>query len=154
MHLMFHGTSLENAERILASGEFAVGTHFGHHMEECLKMGGACIFEVVFDEKPTDYWEYRCPEPIPTSQVRLLINVEPTVLWHNLNCEREVTKSMLLEMHDGVEFCEECDGRGQEEYYPPLTRWNEMQKVTACGKCNGHGVHTTDGSDIYEHKRT
>jgi len=150
-HIMFHGTDDASASKILSSGEFAAGTYFSHHMEQSLKMGGSRIFEVVFDEKPTDYWEWISPEPVPVSQVRMLIDVSPSLIFHNHDCERELRKAKLLERYDGdVKFCDECDGRGQMEYFEPFTARSDMS-ITRCVKCNGHGAYTVDGSHVNEH---
>jgi len=153
MHLMYHGTTAKNANAILRDGNFHTGTHFAHHMEDALNMGGDYVFSVRFDEKPTEYWEWRCPEPIPTSRVRVVVALNPSLVWHNIDCERAVNRAILAERYDdGVEFCGDCDGTGQLEYYPPLMRWRDTEKVTPCEKCGGYGVYTIDGSDIYEHK--
>ena len=153
MHHMFHGTTADNANAILLAGEFAIGTHFDHHMEGALKMGGDYIFEICLDEKPTEYWEWRCPEPLSTDCVRMLISTNPSVIWHNQDCEKKCTEGFISTIFDdGVVCCEECGGHGQEEYYPPLMRRRDIKKVTSCAKCGGYGACTTDGSDVCTHR--
>lgn len=141
MSVWFHGTTKENAKVILADG-FKVGTFFGQHLEDALHMGGDYIFEVWFDEKPTDYWEYVARERIPPERIRYLYSIVPTLLHENPTLERHIKGTHLREDHpDHPEFtvCATCDGRGQMEHYPPFARWRDREKITACPDCGGYG---------------
>ena len=145
MHAMFHGTTSDNANSILQQGHFMCGTYFGHHMEDALKMGGDYIFEIALDESPTEDWEWRCPYPLSTDVVRMVIVMNPSVVWHNLKCEERWSEEFRRqEWNDDVVRCDACSGRGQREYYPPLMRRHAIKSVTVCEKCGGHGVVTTD----------
>ena len=153
MNIWFHGTTKENAELIKQNG-FQVGTYFGKHLEDAIHMGGGYVFEVLFEENPTEYWEYRNGEVIPPLQIRSLIFYNPELVWHNRDGERRVKIALVREQYDDqTRMCEECDGRGQEEYYPPLVRWRNIMKVTSCKVCNGHGVVYENGEHPYEHGR-
>ena len=153
MKIMYHGTTKENAERILKDG-FSEGTYFARHLEDSLYMGGDYIFEVYFKETPNEYWEYVSSENIPTSRIRTYYKLKAKLLWHNKDCEQEIRKCNIKEDYDNtIVFCEECDGKGQMEYYPPFMRWRDIQKVTVCKKCSGHGCYNIYGEHVYDHKR-
>lgn len=153
MVIMYHGTSEENAKIILKDG-FLAGTYFATHLEDALHMGGDYIFEVYFEEKPTAYWEFITPENIPTLKIRSYYRLYPELLWHNKECEREIRKQAIKEEYDDtVIFCEECDGIGQMEYFPPFKRWRGREKITSCKKCNGHGCYNVDLEHVYDHKK-
>ncbi len=140
MEVLFHGTTKENAKIILKEG-FKVGTYFGRHLEDALHMGGNYIFEVLFEEDTGDYWEIRNGERIPTNRIRYHYLLKPNLIWHNKECEKRIK-----EIHSKEDYgpkavvCDYCDGRGQEEYYPPFTYWRNMNKVTICKNCGGRGV--------------
>ncbi len=152
MEIRFHGTTKENVDIILKTG-FKAGTYFGKHLEDAIHMGGDCVFEVLFEESPTDYWEYISSEVIPASKIRSLINYSPEVLFHSNRVDFEIKKLHTKEDYDeSVTVCLLCNGRGQMENYLPLTRWRDREKITACSACNGHGVICQDGGHPHEHK--
>jgi len=63
----YHGTNKENALKIIKSG-FAVGTHFAHHLEECLEFGGSWVFRIRWENKP-DNWQFLNKKRIPPSRI-------------------------------------------------------------------------------------
>ena len=137
MRIMFHGTTAENAAKILKDG-FAIGTFFARHLENSLHFGGDYIFEVYFAESPTEYWEYVTDSIIPPSNIRTHYKLRINLLWDNEECSNEVNRRLVEERGDSV-FCETCKGKGQLEYYPPFTRWTGDEKITCCETCKGFG---------------
>lgn len=146
MVVWFHGTTKENADIILREG-FRPGTFFGKHMEDALHFGGGYIFEVYFAEAPSTYWEWCNDETIPPSEIRVLINVRPEVVfWARSSsdvgrrmCQQHLDEDAREHDQDSYTICDVCDGRGQLEEYPPLHRWRDRGKVTTCTKCGGYG---------------
>ena len=152
LSIWFHGTTKENYESILKNG-FKPGTFFAQHLEDSIHMGGDVAFEVIFYEKPTEYWEYICSETIPPNRIRTVIDYSPNVLYHSTKADKEIRIIHISEDYDDmVKICEECDGKGKYEQYGPLAKFKDRKKITVCKKCGGHGAITIDGSDIYEHK--
>jgi hypothetical protein len=150
---MFHGTTEEAAKQILKSG-FLTNTYFAYHLEETIMMGGEWVFEVLFDEKPTEYWEYISREPIGLERIVSLVHYDPVIAFENKDAQMEYRKKTLKQnWDDGVKLCEHCRGKGEMEDHPMYTRWRDNKKITVCPKCAGHGVVVVSGdSDIYAHQ--
>lgn len=74
MRICFHGTTKENAEKILGGG-FNIGTYFALHLEDALEFGGDYVFRVEFDEGrfngPVD-WQFHLRERVPPERIRRL----------------------------------------------------------------------------------
>lgn len=74
MLICFHGTTKENAEKILAGG-FNIGTWFALHLEDALKFGGDYVFQVEFDKGRFSNdveWQFHLRERVPPEQIRRL----------------------------------------------------------------------------------
>lgn len=138
MRIMYHGTTAENAAKILKDG-FGIGTFFARHLEDSLHMGGDYIFEVYFAESPTEYWEYVTDKIVPPTNIRSHYKLQIDLLWDSEECGNEINRRLIEERDDGGVFCETCSGKGQLEYYPPFTRWTGEEKITFCDTCHGFG---------------
>lgn len=73
----YHGTNKEHALSIITNG-FAVGTHFAHHLEEALELGGSWVFRLRMDEKPLN-WQWVSSEHIPPEKIDRLTQFQPIV---------------------------------------------------------------------------
>lgn len=73
----YHGTNKENALKIIKSG-FAVGTHFAHHLEECLEFGGSWVFRIKWKNKP-DNWQFLNKRHISSKRINRLTQYRPIV---------------------------------------------------------------------------
>jgi len=136
--VLYHGTPVENVDRILKLG-FSKGTYFARHLEDAIRMGGDHVFEIWMKEDPSRCWEWICPEPIPPDRILTLIDYNPRLVHWNREEQVTVRKDILTQENPDWTLCEECKGRGQLEEYPPLTRSRKRDKVTLCSRCNGHG---------------
>lgn len=136
MAVWFHGTTQENAEKILQEG-FQPGTYFGKHLEDAVHFGGGYVFEVYFKEAPTKNWQWRCSEVIPPSAILNLIRYQPEVVHWSPEAARQMKANHFEE--EGFTICDTCDGRGQMEAYPPLTHWRDRETCTVCKDCGGYG---------------
>jgi hypothetical protein len=132
----YHGTTKENAENILKEG-FRAGTYFGQHMEDALHFGGDIVFEVWFSKPPSEDWQWVCPEAVPISKILTVIALQPSLIYWSTEAHQMKNKDLFLE--DGLQICEKCKGKGQLEECPPLERWKDMDTVTVCPVCKGHG---------------
>ena len=61
LHIIFHGTTREKAEKILVKG-FKPHTYFAKDLEEALEHGDGHVFEVLFEHKYAPEWfeNFRC----------------------------------------------------------------------------------------------
>jgi len=59
--LFYHGTTKENAEKILKSGYFKEYTYFANHLEDALEFGGDYVFFVWFegDGRSMRKWQFK-----------------------------------------------------------------------------------------------
>ena len=73
----YHGTNKENALKIIKEG-FAVGTHFAHHIEECLEFGGSWVFRIEWKDKP-DNWQFLNKRHISPKRINRLTQYRPIV---------------------------------------------------------------------------
>lgn len=152
---MFHGTTEESAKQILEKG-FLANTYFAYHLEETIMMGGEWVFEVLFDEKPTEYWEYISRVDIGPERIVSLVNYSPDIVFENKEAQKEYRRKGTIKRNwdDGVELCEHCDGKGEMEDHPMYTRWRDNRKITVCPKCRGKGVVVISGNpDICYHQK-
>jgi hypothetical protein len=139
MPLWFHGTIEENVESILQEG-FRIGTYFARHLENAIHMGGEYVFEVFFEKDPGSGWQAcNFDEIVSPSDIHSLILYEPTLLHWNQNVPPRLAAARFEREHPGDTVCKTCEGRGQLESYPPLTRWRDMKKITVCEDCGGEG---------------
>ena len=138
MPYWYHGTTRENAQEILDDG-FRAGTHFARNMETALFQGGDFIFEVFFEEDPSTYWQWVCPEVVPVSEIHLLIQTSPVVLYRSEEVEIRIDTARWREEDPTYTVCMTCRGRGQMEDYPPLVRRRDRETCTACPDCHGYG---------------
>ena len=139
MPYLYHGTTKENADKILKEG-FIPGTYFGKHLEDAINFGGEYAFHIWFSEDPNDYWEWRNSKHIPPERIVYLDHFKLTILYENKEASLKVSKDLIQEEHgDSRIICMQCEGRGQNEEYPRYYRWRDMDKVTVCRNCNGSG---------------
>jgi len=139
MPLWFHGTIEENVESILREG-FRIGTYFGRHLEDAIHMGGEWVFEVFFEKDPGPSWQAcNFDRVVPPTDIHSLIRYEPTLLHWNETIPPRLKAAYYLREGNGHTVCPTCEGRGQLESYPPLTRWRDMKKITVCEDCGGYG---------------
>ncbi len=73
----YHGTNKTNARKIIEQG-FTVGTHFAHHLEEALELGGSWVFRIKMEDKPIN-WQWLNKEHIPTERIDRLTHFRPVV---------------------------------------------------------------------------
>ena len=135
MKVWYHGTSEDAAQRILQEG-FKPGTYFARNLADSLHMGGTVLFEVVFDEDPTDYWEV-ITGYIPPDRILMAYRVRPEILFHDKDLRERLVVSSLAPK--GATGCNVCRGRGQIEDYPPFTYWRQNLPCTVCDTCGGRG---------------
>jgi len=55
LHILYHGTSKENAEKILKEG-FDQYTYFAKNLTDALSMGGPYVFAVAFKHTTAPQW--------------------------------------------------------------------------------------------------
>lgn len=137
--VMFHGTSVEAAEEILRSG-FAPGTYFAHHLEDALHMGGKYIFHVIFEKDPTKCWEFITRELVPPERILMGYTLTPALEYYDKSAARKMKELNIKAEHgDSMVICDNCDGRGQMEDYPPFTNRADRITCTVCPVCKAHG---------------
>jgi len=150
MTIWYHGTTKENAEEIAQTG-FREGTFFTSDLSSAIFYGGEFVFHVWFDEDPTSYWEYVATGVISTEKILYLIYYSPELCIHNRECQRRIREQSIKEEYiDGVTICEDCDGRGQEEEYYPLTTSRKDYQITSCKSCKGFGRIPPVGKSIHD----
>ena len=87
MRICFHGTSKENADKILVEG-FNIGTYFANHLEDALAFGGEYVFFVRFEKsgfrngEPTD-WQFHLRDRVLPDKIWKLVRYSPEELLHN-----------------------------------------------------------------------
>ena len=83
MRIYFHGTSKENAEKILVGG-FDIGTWFAFHLEDALEFGGDYVFRVEgFDEDSFSDdvdWQFHVLERVPPDRILRLDRYSRTAI--------------------------------------------------------------------------
>ncbi len=85
MLICFHGTTSENAKKILTEG-FNIGTYFAAHLEDAIAFGGESVFFVKFDEhrfNGPDDWQFHLRERVPPDQIWKLVRYSPQELFSN-----------------------------------------------------------------------
>jgi hypothetical protein len=83
MQIYFHGTTKENAAKILIEG-FNIGTYFATHLETALKFGGENIFFVEFDKERFNGpvgWQFHIRERVPPAKIKKLVRYIPEVIY-------------------------------------------------------------------------
>ena len=138
MAIWFHGTTPDRVESILKNG-FDAWTYFGRGMEDALTFGGPCVFEVFFDKDPTEDWQWRSPEPVAASRILTVLHLRPKVLYHSEECAYRMRDHQFQEEDPSFRACVVCRGRGQLEELAPLERLKDVDKITVCRACGGHG---------------
>ncbi len=83
MRICFHGTTKENADKILVEG-FNVGTYFANHLECALEFGGEYVFFVRFYEDG-----FKNDGPLEW-QFHLRDRVLPDKIWKLVQYSKEV----------------------------------------------------------------
>lgn len=70
--IWYHGTSPKNAELIVNSGQFNIGTWFARKEEHALRFGGPTVFQVRLEKDLISAdvdWQLHTLVPIPTSRI-------------------------------------------------------------------------------------
>ena len=139
MPILFHGTTEENAKLILRKG-FKKGTFFGKHMEDAIHMGGLFVFQVWFDKRPTEYWEWISDREISPSDIRSLDEFTVKEHKHSEKVEKRIREHHIREEHgDAKVVCNRCSGRGQINKPKRFGGFKAQTKLIVCKKCQGHG---------------
>ena len=75
----YHGTSPENARKILSCGYFYAGTYFAFRKQDAVKFGGPVVFKAEFD--PIGFNNTNLDDPINDWQfhLRTTLDVDSTV---------------------------------------------------------------------------
>lgn len=85
IRICFHGTSKENADKILIEG-FNPSTYFAKHLEDALAFGGEYVFYVRFKENgfegPSE-WQFHLRERVLPDKIWKLIRYSKDVLLEN-----------------------------------------------------------------------
>ena len=140
--MWYHGTTEENANKILEEG-FRAGTYFTWDLSSALVMGGDHVFEIFVDFETKD-WQYRIKEVMPPSKIIRLCKYRPEVVYTNreaeLDVKRENIKEHCPDKYETLEVCLTCNGEGQLDNYSRFDRWRDRDQCTICGACGGHGV--------------
>ena len=87
IRICFHGTSKENAEKILVEG-FNVGTFFADHLEDALAFGGEYVFFVRFEESGFNIdsvieWQFHLRDRVLPDKIWKLIRYSKEVMSEN-----------------------------------------------------------------------
>jgi len=81
--IMYHGTSQEDAAKILKSG-FEAKTYFARHLEDAIGYGGSHVFEVAMPEELNqDKWQIIASKKVPKERIISLINYKPQSKYTN-----------------------------------------------------------------------
>ena len=99
MIVAFHGTTKQNANKILKSG-FDINTYFARHLEDAIEFGGKYVFYVRFEEDAFDFdinnpewWQFRTHEIVLPNCIWKLINFSPDTILDNSEvdeCENSI----------------------------------------------------------------
>jgi hypothetical protein len=65
--ICFHGTKEEFVGAIRSLG-FVNGTYFARALEDAIEFGGHQVFEVEFDDPPSN-WQFRCKGVVPPERI-------------------------------------------------------------------------------------
>jgi hypothetical protein len=83
VRICFHGTTEENAKKILTEG-FNIGTYFAEHLEDAIKFGGENVFFVEFDDEkfngPVD-WQFHLMERVAPAKIKKLERYTPKTIY-------------------------------------------------------------------------
>ena len=86
--MYYHGTSKENADKILESGYFEQWTYFADNLADAIGYGGNYVFAVWFepDEKNFTHsdWQFRCKENKSVKDIGYFTRYEREVLMDNV----------------------------------------------------------------------
>jgi len=102
LHILYHGTSKENADKILKEG-FNKYTYFAKNLNDALMMGGEYVFGVAFKHyKAPDWfenfrcWQIRNKRHIPPSKIVGLVKYSMEEILINKELSNKVFKSESL----------------------------------------------------------
>jgi len=101
LHILFHGTSKENADRILIEG-FQPYTYFAKNLRDAINMGGEYVFFVMFEHKITPEWfeNFRCwqirnKHHIPPNKIVSLKRYSVDSIFNNKKLANRIFKRSL-----------------------------------------------------------
>lgn len=96
IQICFHGTTKENADKILTEG-FNVGTYFAKHLEDALEFGGEYVFFVKFEGNGFSGWQFHLRNHLLPDKIWRLIQYSPKLLletgivdeyWATISCRK------------------------------------------------------------------
>ena len=151
--LWYHGTSRENADKILVEG-FREGTYFAQNVDDALCMGGAYVFAVSFSSSQTSScWQWGTPSAIPSERIHSLRRFEVELLQFNPDEARKLEHASFIHWYKevagrDVQTCSTCDGDGEMGIVHdgrgllPCGSPEAAQEddTIVCPDCRGHGV--------------
>lgn len=101
LHILYHGTSKENANKILKDG-FDPYTYFAKNLRDAINMGGEYIFEVMFEHKIAPNWfeNFRCwqirnKQHIPPNNIVSLKQYSISEIFANKKLANQVFQTSL-----------------------------------------------------------
>ena len=158
LRICFHGTTEENAEKILAEG-FNVGTYFALHLEDAIEFGGESVFFVEFDEGkfngPVD-WQFHLRERVPPTKIKKLVQcAHVDQAAGHLKNGRYLTVSEKCAILKGWEerkrtLMRQAGFKGGYGYVDPeivqlCDALNRLPGVCTLQSCAGHSARDSDG---------
>lgn len=142
--MLFHGTSAENAAKILKHG-FKPGTYFARGLETAIGFGGDHVFWVLFEVNPferacDDSWQVVISNRIPASQIVYLKIYSSQTSYYSAKASHRLRTLVLQEEHGPkAELCSTCDGNGELGSTDPLGNWTPQGDCIVCPTCDGEG---------------
>lgn len=105
LHIVYHGTSKENAEKILRDG-FKKYTYFAKNLRDAIGFGGGYVFEVVLKHNHNPEWfeHFRCwqtmnKEHISPDKIVSLKKYSEKEVFVNEELRRDVFRRSLEYYH-------------------------------------------------------
>lgn len=94
--ICYHGTSKENAEKIMKEG-FDPRTYFARHLEDALGFGGRFVFGAVFKEELIESsWQFVIPKKKPAKDIVFLEEHRGTrLVFNNEKLREKIFKSNI-----------------------------------------------------------
>ena len=85
----YHGTSIENSQKIIKSGYFKKGTWFGSNIKDAKFYGGHVIFECEFNEEGfegEESWQFHLREDTLISELKAKV-INMVIKWEYEWCQ-------------------------------------------------------------------
>lgn len=94
MRICYHGTTKDNADKILNEG-FQADSWFAASLQDALSYGGLYVFQVVFDFDEAPSWQFHCLEPVPADRIVGLQAYTRRVIMENKPLREEIRRHNL-----------------------------------------------------------